>query len=316
MPLRPASGVRIIKEQSEHLTRGKNFSIMDSDDSLALIKDCVRESGLDPKTYEPKKFQAIISRNKNKGLEVEVFGQYVETSFDELVLDIWKKYEKKLAQEKAYDFDDLLNVPKKLLEQNREVREFYQKQFEYIHIDEYQDTNGVQYELIKLLINKEKNNICAVGDTDQNIYGWRGAQIKNMIAFEKDFPNSTTIFLEENYRSTDVILEVANRVIEKNTVRIPKNLFTKKESSELVCIAEVYNEKDEAEYVVDEITELWDKGIKLSEIAILYRANFLSRVFEEACIRRGIPYTMTGTKFYERREIKDALSYIKNAAPS
>lgn len=306
-------GVKILREQGGLLPKGRQFTIMDSDDALSLIKESLKESGLDPKTYEPKKFQAIISRNKNKAIECDFFDQYLETSFDELVFDVWKRYEKKLLGEKAYDFDDLLCIPKKLLEQNQSVKSFYQNQYEYIHIDEYQDTNTIQYELVKLLLNPDKINICAVGDTDQNIYGWRGAQIKNMISFEKDFPGAVTIFLEENYRSTDIILEAANRIIEKNTIRIPKNLFTKKESSELITIAELYNEKEEAEFVADTITELWDKGIPLSEIAVLYRANFQSRVFEEACIKRGIPYTMTGTKFYERKEIKDALSYIRVA---
>lgn len=306
-------GVRILKEQHAHTNRGRNFTILDSDDSLSLIKDAVRESGLDPKTYEPKKFQAIIGRYKGLGVDHFAFSQYIETSFDELVKDVWGKYEKKLLEEKTYDFDDLLLITKKLLETNNEVRTYYQNRFIYIHVDEYQDTNGVQYELVKLLVNKEKSNICVVGDTDQNIYGWRGAQIKNMITFEKDFEKASMIFLEENYRSTDVILGAANAVIEKNTVRIPKNLFTKKESNELITVAEVYNEKDEAEYVVDVITELWDKGELLSDIVVLYRANFQSRVFEEACIQRGIAYTMTGTKFYERKEIKDVLSYLKAA---
>lgn len=305
--------VRILREQYEHTNRGKNFSIFDTDDSLSLIKEAIRESGLDPKTYEPKRFSSIISRYKNKGIDSFEFGQYIETSFDELVKDVWSRYEKKLINEKAYDFDDLLLVTTKLLRTNTTIRTYYQEKFSYIHIDEYQDTNGVQYELVKLLLNPQKNNICAVGDTDQNIYSWRGAQIKNMIAFEKDFPNSQTIFLEENYRSTDVILQAANAVIEKNTVRIPKNLYTKTYSKELITVAEVYSERDEAEYVIDTITETWDSGVVLSDIAILYRANFQSRVFEEACIARGIPYIMTGTKFYERREIKDTISYIRAA---
>jgi DNA helicase-2/ATP-dependent DNA helicase PcrA len=305
-------GVHILKEWHHLMTRGKYFSILDSDDSLALIKESIRESGLDPKQYEPKKFQAIISRYKGRGVSFFQFNEYIESSYDELVKDVWDKYEKKLEKEKAYDFDDLLLKPLTLLKSNAHVRDHYQKIFEYIHIDEYQDTNGVQYELVKLLVNENKN-ICAVGDTDQNIYSWRGAQIKNMLLFEKDFPNTTTIFLEENYRSTDVILSAANRVIEKNEMRIPKNLFTKKGFGEKITVAELYSERDESLFVIDEVINLWDQKVSLEDIAILFRANFQSRVFEEACIARGLPYTMTGTKFYERKEIKDVLSYLKAA---
>lgn len=305
-------GVQILREQHLHHSRGKYFSILDSDDSLSMIKDAVREAGLDPKQYEPKKFQSIISRYKGQGVDFFNFNQYIESSFDELTKDIWAKYEKKLEQEKAYDFDDLLLKTLTMMQNNAEVRTYYKTRFDYIHIDEYQDTNGVQYDLVKLFTN-EKQNICAVGDTDQNIYSWRGAQIKNMIQFEKDFPGATLIFLEQNYRSTDVILSAANAVIEKNEMRIPKNLFTDKTAGDKITVAELYSERDEAEYVVDSIVELWDSGVQPEDIAILYRANFQSRIFEEYLIDRGIHYTMTGTKFYERKEIKDILSYIRAA---
>jgi DNA helicase-2/ATP-dependent DNA helicase PcrA len=305
-------GVQILREQHMHHSRGKYFSILDSDDSLSLVKDAVRASNLDPKQYEPKKFQSIISRYKNKGIDFFNFSQYIESSYDELVKDVWEKYERSLEKEKAYDFDDLLLKSLALLENNKVIRDYYQSRFDYIHIDEYQDTNGVQYDLVKLLTN-EKQNICAVGDTDQNIYSWRGAQIKNMLQFEKDFPKGIMIFLEQNYRSTDIILSAANAVIEKNEMRIPKNLFTDKTMGDKITIAELYSERNEAEYVVDSIIELWDSGIAPEDIAILYRANFQSRIFEEYLIDRGIHYSMTGTKFYERKEIKDVLSYIRAA---
>ncbi len=305
-----ALGVHILKDQHHLFDRGKYFSIFDSDDSLSLIKESLKENGLDPKQYEPKKFQSIISRYKGRGVSYFEFNQYIESSYDELVKDVWEKYEKKLEKEKAYDFDDLLLKPLTLLKNNTDIRDLYRNRYEYVHIDEYQDTNGVQYDLVKLLVN-DKQNICAVGDTDQNIYSWRGAQIKNMLQFEKDFPNTTMIFLEENYRSTDVILSAANRVIEKNEMRIPKNLFTKKGFGEKITVAELYSEREESLFVIDSIIELWDKKVPLEDIAVLYRTNFQSRVFEEACIARGLPYTMTGTKFYERKEIKDVMSYLK-----
>jgi DNA helicase-2/ATP-dependent DNA helicase PcrA len=307
-----ALGVRILKDQHKLFDRGQYFSIFDSDDSLSLIKESLKENGLDPKQYEPKKFQSIISRYKGRGVSYFEFNQYIESSYDELVKDVWEKYEKKLEKEKAYDFDDLLLKPLSLLKNNKDIRDLYRNRYDYVHIDEYQDTNGVQYDLVKLLVS-DKQNICAVGDTDQNIYSWRGAQIKNMLQFEKDFPNTTMIFLEENYRSTDVILSAANRVIEKNEMRIPKNLFTKKGFGEKITVAELYSERDESLFVIDSIIELWDKKVPLEDIAVLYRTNFQSRVFEEACIARGLPYTMTGTKFYERKEIKDVMSYLKSA---
>jgi DNA helicase-2/ATP-dependent DNA helicase PcrA len=307
-----ALGVRILKDQHKLFDRGQYFSIFDSDDSLSLIKESLKENGLDPKQYEPKKFQSIISRYKGRGVSYFEFNQYIESSYDELVKDVWEKYEKKLEKEKAYDFDDLLLKPLTLLKNNKDIRVLYRNRYDYVHIDEYQDTNGVQYDLVKLLVS-DKQNICAVGDTDQNIYSWRGAQIKNMLQFEKDFPNTTMIFLEENYRSTDVILSAANRVIEKNEMRIPKNLFTKKGFGEKITVAELYSERDESLFVIDSIIELWDKKVPLEDIAVLYRTNFQSRVFEEACIARGLPYTMTGTKFYERKEVKDVMSYLKSA---
>ncbi len=307
-----ALGVRILREQYTQHSRGKYFSILDSDDSLSLIKDALRASGLDPKQYEPKKFQAIISRYKNRGIDFDHFNQYIESSYDEIVKDVWEKYERSLEKEKAYDFDDLLLKTRSLLENNTAIRDYYHALFNYIHIDEYQDTNGVQYDVVKLLTNANQN-ICAVGDTDQNIYSWRGAQIKNMLQFEKDFPRAVMIFLEQNYRSTDVILSAANAVIEKNDMRIPKNLYTQKTGGQLITIAELYSERSEAEYVADMITELWDSGVNPEDIAILYRANFQSRVFEEYLIDRGIHYSMTGTKFYERKEIKDLLSYVRAA---
>ncbi len=307
-----ALGVRILKDQHKLFDRGQYFSIFDSDDSLSLIKESLKENGLDPKQYEPKKFQSIISRYKGRGVSYFEFNQYIESSYDELVKDVWEKYEKKLEKEKAYDFDDLLLKPLSLLKNNKDIRDLYRNHYDYVHIDEYQDTNGVQYDLVKLLVS-DKQNICAVGDTDQNIYSWRGAQIKNMLQFEKDFPNTTMIFLEENYRSTDVILSAANRVIEKNEMRIPKNLFTKKGFGEKITVAELYSERDESLFVIDSIIELWDKKVPLEDIAVLYRTNFQSRVFEEACIARGLPYTMTGTKFYERKEVKDVMSYLKSA---
>jgi DNA helicase-2/ATP-dependent DNA helicase PcrA len=211
------------------------------------------------------------------------------------------------------DFDDLIVKTVHMLEDHADIREYYQKRFMYVHVDEYQDTNGSQYAFVKLLVNSGHNNICVVGDTDQNIYSWRGANLRNILNFEKDFPGTHTVLLEENYRSTGNILALANTAIKKNTVRQEKNLFTSQGEGGKIHICPAWDEAGEAEMIARKCKELGGTGNKLEDIAVLYRANFQSRVLEEAFIRANVPYNLLGTKFFERKEVKDVMSYLRAA---
>ena len=337
-------GVYIIKENSGAVGVTKHFTILDESDSISLIKESIKELGLDPKQYEPKKIRNIISREKGKFTHLSDYTERASDYLSKVVAQVWNLYEKKKMKENSLDFDDLLLKATKLLKENEAIRKIYQDKWEYIHIDEYQDTNEVQYLMSKLLCGNNKN-ICAVGDADQNIYSWRGANLKNILNFEKDYPNTKIIMLEENYRSTKNILEAANEVIKKNQYRPDKNLFTKNETGEKISLYEALDENDEAEFVATKILEILDKEtglpsrgvsqadgprgsavlaspdsdpakatpVSLSEIAILYRANFQSRVLEEAMLRYNIPYQVLGVKFFERKEIKDTLAYLRAA---
>lgn len=305
-------GVRIIKENHEHFGLPRHFSIADEGDALSLIKDAVAKAGLDPKQYEPKKFRHIISQEKGKGNSPETYEGYAGSPLTQAVKAVWREYEANLKKEQTLDFDDLLAKTVRLLEKDAAVRQKYRDQWSHIHIDEYQDTNAIQYTIARLLAG-EKKNICVVGDSDQSIYSWRGADISNILNFEKDFPGARTVLLEENYRSTKNILAAANEVIKKNTIRKEKNLFTGNPDGEKITIAEAYNETFEAEFVAEKARELLRAGVPGGEIAVLYRANFLSRALEEALIRSNVPYQMLGVKFFERREIKDTVSYLKAA---
>jgi len=303
-------GVRIIKENAELLKLPRHFTIFDQSDSKKVVKDAVNSLGLDPKEHTDK-IRHIISAEKGRGVS---FSEYLEKgSYDytsELVKKVWQKYEETLKREHALDFDDLLLKTLKLLQKNEDVLKNYQNKFLYIHIDEYQDTNKVQNTIVELLAGKHKN-ICVVGDTDQNIYSWRGAEIKNMLHFEKVYPNVQTFFLEQNYRSTKNILSAANEIIEKNNFRIPKKLFTENPDGEKIGLFSARSEVDEAHFIAIKSKELIENGIKPDHIAVLYRANFQSRVLEEAFLAYGVSYQMLGTKFFERKEIKDVMSFIK-----
>jgi len=306
-----ALGVSIIKRNATLLNLPRHFSIFDRSESLKAVKDAIKELSLDPKQYEPQKFLSLISRKKGDGLSVNFYqNEATENYLDRLLLSVWQKYEATLTKEKALDFDDLLLKTKNLLVQNEEVRTYYQNLWQYIHIDEYQDTNKVQYEIAKILAEKHKN-ICVVGDIDQSIYSWRGADFKNIMRFEKDYPHCVTILLEENYRSTKTILTVANTVIEKNTLRKEKNLFTHNEEGEKIRLHGAYDEKAEALYVAEKIQESINNGVDAKEIAVLYRANFQSRNIEEAMIAYAIPYQVLGVRFFERKEVRDLLCYLR-----
>ncbi len=305
-------GVYIIKENARVLGLTRHFAILDEPDSAMLIKEAVKEAGLDPKQYDPKKIGNIISREKGKFTQLADYEQRANDPaagyLSKIVAQVWNLYEKKKAKENSLDFDDLLLRATKLLKENGQVRKIYQEKWDYIHIDEYQDTNEVQY-LMSRLLSENNGNICVVGDADQNIYSWRGANLKNILSFEKDYPDAKIILLEENYRSTKNILEAANEVIKKNKYRPDKNLFTKNKTGEKIIFYEALDENDEANFVATKISELLNKP----ETAILYRANFQSRALEEAMLRYKIPYQVLGVKFFERKEIKDTLAYLRAA---
>jgi len=302
-------GVHIIKENAHLIGLTKHFSIIDESDAISIIKDVMREHDIDPKQHEPRKIKSIISKAKGDFITLPNYRGEVKSSIQSIVALIWGGYEERLKKEKGLDFDDLLLESVLILRKFPEIKNKYQEKWKYIHIDEYQDTNEVQYEMTKLLVGKEEN-ICVVGDTDQNIYSWRGANIKNMLHFEKDYPKAKIVMLEQNYRSTGNIIEAANSIIEKNQYRVPKTLFTKNINGEQIVVCEAYDEVSEANFVAIQIDELLKEN-KPEDIAILYRANFQSRILEEALLSRQIPYQVLGVKFFERREIKDIISYIK-----
>ncbi len=305
-------GVYIIREESFLLDLPRFFNIFDKEDSKKTIKEAMERASVDPKEINPGKAMSIISREKGNGVEFEEFEASGEKNFiEERVSEIWQQYEKILKEEKALDFDDLLLKTLNLLKRES-VRKKYQERWRYIHIDEYQDTNRVQYEIAKLLAEQSKN-IAVVGDIDQSIYSWRGADFKNIMRFEKDYPEGEVILLEENYRSTKNILAAANAIIAKNTMRKEKNLFTKNADGQLISTYVALDEKDEAFFIASRAKELIAEGQNADEIAVLYRANFQSRGLEEAFLKFGVHYNLLGTKFFERKEIKDALSYIKAA---
>ncbi|MAZ40687.1 ATP-dependent DNA helicase PcrA [bacterium] len=305
-------GVKILKEHAKDIGKTKNFTILDKDDSLRAIKRILKRLDLDPKQYEPRKILNRISRTKGDGVGFKEFAEGTHDFFGNIVVTVWEKYEKELRETNALDFDDLLVKTLHLLEQNKEILEKYQERWRYIHVDEYQDTNRVQYEFTKLLANKYKN-ICVVGDNDQSIYSWRGADYSNILNFEKDYPKAKIVLLEENYRSTKTIISAANEVIKKNRERIEKNLFTSRDDGERILVYAAPDEKKEAEFIVGKTKELIDKGTNPKDIAVLYRANFQSRILEEKFLHSGIPYQVLGVRFFERKEIKNMLAYLRAA---
>jgi DNA helicase-2/ATP-dependent DNA helicase PcrA len=305
-------GVRILKAHGKAIGLPRYFTILDDSDTMSLIKESMKDLGIDPKATAPRAVRSVISKQKNNFSSPEEFAATIKTHAGQTTLAIWRKYEEKKHAEGGLDFDDLLLKTVELLETHSEILELYQERFRYIHIDEYQDTNKVQYLMSQMLAKKYKN-ICVVGDSDQNIYSWRGADIVNILNFEEDYPGAKVVLLEENYRSTKNILGVANAIIKKNTQRKEKNLFTENKEGELISVFEGYNDRLEAEFVSDKVTELMDSGVLPESIAVLYRANFQSRILEEALLRQGIPYQVLGVKFFDRKEVKDTLSYLRLA---
>ena len=291
---------------------GGNFAIYDTADSQNLIKQILKEMNLDDKRFQPSGILSRISNAKNALQDAAAFARQAGDFYEQKVADIYSRYEQKLQLNNALDFDDLLMLSIKLLQENKEVREKYQDRFDYLLVDEYQDTNHAQYLLTKFLAAKHRN-ICVVGDADQSIYGWRGADIQNILDFEKDYPDAKVIKLEQNYRSTQIILDAANAVIENNTGRKPKNLWTKNKSGADIIYFQAVDERDEARFVIEQLQNLQrTENKKLGDMAILYRTNTQSRIFEEMLIKSGISYNMVGgLKFYERKEIKDIIAYLR-----
>lgn len=306
-------GANICRAHARALGRDRYFSILDRDESISLVKQAMRDLSIDDKRFEPRKILGAISRAKGDGLPLTDYKNEVGNEFyPKLITQIWERYQALVAKARALDFDDLLLETVKLLKKELEILKYYQNQFKHLLIDEYQDTNAVQYELAKLLAGKSKN-ICVVGDADQSIYSWRGADFENLLRFEQDFPGAKVVLLEENYRSTQTILTAANQVISKNKKRHEKTLFTKNNAGEQISVIANLSEVVEADFVASEAKKLIEANEASQEIAVLYRANFQSRVLEEAMLRKNVPYQVLGTRFFDRKEIKDLMSYLRAA---
>lgn len=307
-----ALGVRLLREQHELLGLRKHFTIYDRSDSLSAIKKALEKANIDPKQFEPRTILSIISRAKGDALTHTAFASEAKTYPEKVAAEVWHHYDAILKAEHALDFDDLLAKTLSMLKSHPFVLATYQERFQYIHIDEYQDTNRVQFEIARL-IGGDRANLCVVGDVDQNIYSWRGADIKNILQFEKIYPQARMVMLEENYRSTKTIIAASNDIIQKNINRPVKNVFTRNHEGEPLSLYVAMSGNEEAEYVALTIKELMRSAVAPSDIAILFRTNFQSRVLEEACIQYGIPYQMLGTRFFDRKEIKDMLAYLRLA---
>ncbi len=301
---------RILRQDGEVVGLSRGFVIYDSGDQRNIVRTALRQLNLDDKLFPPRSVHAAISRAKNELLTPDQFP--VRSYRDEVYQRVYEQYQSILRANQGVDFDDLLMLAVRLLSEHREVREAYQRRWQHLLVDEFQDTNLAQYELVRLL-SGPKSSVFVVGDEDQSIYGFRGADYRNVQRFRQDYPAASVILLEENYRSTSVILQAANAIISKNTHRTPKKLRTRREGGPGIVHFEAYNEVEEAQFVVDEIVSLIASGqVKPGDIAIMYRTNAQSRALEEAFVARNMPYRIVGaTRFYERREIKDVLAYLR-----
>ncbi|HEL9644442.1 DNA helicase PcrA [Streptococcus suis] len=302
--------VRILRRDADHIGYNRNFTIVDPGEQRTLMKRILKQLDLDPKKWSERTILATISNAKNDLIDDVAYEAQAGDLYTQIVAKCYTAYQKELRQSEAVDFDDLIMLTLRLFDQNPEVLTYYQQKFQYIHVDEYQDTNHAQYQLVKLLASRFKN-ICVVGDADQSIYGWRGADMQNILDFEKDYPESKVVLLEENYRSTKTVLQAANEVIENNRNRRPKKLWTQNAEGEKITYYKASDENDEAIYVAGQIDQLVRSGKTYKDFAVLYRTNAQSRTIEEALLKSNIPYTMVGgTKFYSRKEIRDVISYL------
>ena len=301
-------GLKLLKENYKYLGYDKNFVILDSDDTLTVVKKIMKDMNLNPKYYNAKDIRNKISSAKNEMISVSKFSSI---EYDSKIVELYKRYENKLKINNSVDFDDLLVLPIKLFKENPQVLEYYQDKYQYVLIDEYQDTNEAQYIFSKMLCAKYKN-IFVVGDNDQAIYAFRGANYKNILNFEKDYQDAITIMLEENYRSTKTILNAANSVIKHNKMRKDKNLWSNNEEGSKIKYIRSDTDKDECSYVSSEILKMKNNGVNYEDIAIIYRTNAQSRLIEEEMLKNNIPYKIVGSfYFYNRREIKDLICYLR-----
>ncbi|GEP71749.1 DNA helicase [Lentilactobacillus rapi] len=303
--------VRILRRNIDLLGYNRAFTIADTSEQRTLVKRVLRDLNIDPKKFDPRSILSSISNAKNDLLTPKQYKAQAVSAFDQIVADVYERYQAELRQNESLDFDDLIMITIQLFEQHQDVLEYYQDKFHYIHVDEYQDTNEAQYKLVNTLAQKNQN-ICVVGDADQSIYGWRGANMQNILDFKKDYPNAHVTLLEQNYRSTKTVLDAANSVIAHNDNRADKNLWTENEKGDQISYYRGQTENDEARYVVAKIQEEMKKPKRnYGSFAILYRTNAQSRVIEETLLKSNIPYTMVGGhKFYDRKEIRDILSYL------
>jgi len=302
---------KILRKEIEVLGRDRDFHITDTSEQIAIIKRIVKDIGLDPKQFAPKSFLSAISHAKNHLMDAKKFSQQAQGYIEEITTKVYERYEQALLENEALDFDDLLLVTVKIFKEYPLVLEKYQRQFRYLLVDEYQDTNQVQYRLITMLA-KRHRNICVVGDDWQSIYAFRGADIRNILEFEKDYPDAKIVHLEQNYRSTQTILDAAHGIISQNTNRKEKKLWTQSQQGEKIVVYESEDEIGEANYVAGKIEELAEKGISYKDCAVLYRTNAQSRALEESFLDREIPYKIVGgLKFYERKEIRDMVAYLR-----
>ena len=303
--------VRILRQEIHHFGYRSSFSIYDEGDSTRLITMCIKDLDMDTKRFSPKQVKATISKAKNELVDHETYAASDSGYYHERVADVYRLYQQRLIEASAVDFDDILKLTVELLRAFPQVLERWQKRFRYILVDEYQDTNKAQYSLVKLLA-EQHGNVCVVGDSDQSIYAFRGADLRNIMDFEKDYPDARVIVLDQNYRSTQTILDAANAVIANNASRQPKHLWTDEGAGDPITIFEAQDEREEAAFVAEEVARLQDLGVGLDEIAVFYRTNAQSRVIEELFVRFGVTYQVVGgLKYYDRKEVKDALAYMR-----
>lgn len=303
--------VRILRRDIEKLNFNRAFTIADTSEQRTLMKRICSELNIDTKKFDPRSILSAISNAKNALQTPDEYAKEANGMFEQLVARAYKLYQQELEANQSLDFDDLIMKTIELFEQDPETLEFYQDKFHYIHVDEYQDTNDAQYKLVNLLAQKY-HNLCVVGDADQSIYGWRGANMNNILNFERDYPNAHTVMLEQNYRSTQTILDAANEVIKNNVQRKKKNLWTENGKGDKISYYRAQNEHDEAQFIVSKIKEEHDQhGYNFNDFAVLYRTNAQSRMIEETFLKSSVPYTMVGGhKFYDRKEIRDVLGYL------
>ncbi len=308
--------VRILRRDADHIGYNRNFTIIDPGDQKSLMKRILKEANLDPKKWEPKGLLNAISNAKNDLLDETAYEAQITARhpYEMVVARVYKIYQKELRKAESMDFDDLIMQTLRLFDENPDVLAYYQGKFQYIHVDEYQDTNHAQYQLVKLLASRFQN-ICVVGDADQSIYGWRGADMQNILDFEKDYPKAKVVLLEENYRSTKTILDAANNVIKNNLKRRPKELWTQNDEGDKIVYFRAGNEQEEANKVSEIINSGVRSGRSYADYAVLYRTNAQSRTIEDSFVKSNIPYTMVaGTKFYSRKEIRDVIAYLNVVA--